>query len=88
VRERRGIHLTLRALARRPITRAEQPAEEWLLIEWPQDEAERTKYWLSTLPAGISFDELVDRTKRRWRIEREYQELKQEVGLGHYEGRG
>jgi SRSO17 transposase len=61
---------------------------EWLLIEWPEGEAEPTKYWLSTLPANISFRRLVDLAKMRWRIERDYQELKQEVGLGHYEGRG
>jgi SRSO17 transposase len=72
----------------RPVTRAEQPDEEWLLIEWPEEEAEPTKYWLSTLPADISFEGLVDATKLRWRIERDYQDLKQEVGLGHYEGRG
>ena len=63
-------------------------AEEWLLVEWPQGEAEPTKYWLSTLPADIPFPELVDLAKLRWRIERDYQELKQELGLGHYEGRG
>jgi SRSO17 transposase len=63
-------------------------AEEWLLIEWPEGETEPTKYWLSTLPANISFRRLVDIAKLRWRIERDYQELKQEVGLGHYEGRG
>jgi len=63
-------------------------AQEWLLIEWPQGEAEPTKYWLSTLPANIGFRRLVDLAKLRWRIERDYQELKQEVGLGHYEGRG
>src|SRR3981081_2629759 len=51
-------------------------------------DAEPTKYWLSTLPANISFRRLVDLAKMRWRIERDYQELKQEVGLGHYEGRG
>ena len=61
---------------------------EWLLIEWPEGEAEPTKYWLSTLPEDISFRRLVDLTKLRWRIERDYLELKQEVGLGHYEGRG
>jgi SRSO17 transposase len=72
----------------RPVTQAEQPDEEWLLIEWPEDEAEPTKYWLSTLPADIGFAALVDRAKLRWRIERDYQDLKQEVGLGHYEGRG
>jgi SRSO17 transposase len=60
---------------------------EWLLIEWPEDEAEPTKYWLSTLPEDVSFRRLVDLAKLRWRIERDYQELKQEVGLGHYEGR-
>jgi SRSO17 transposase len=63
-------------------------SEEWLLVEWPEGEAEPTKYWLSTLPANISFRELVDFAKLRWRIERDYLELKQEVGLGHFEGRG
>jgi SRSO17 transposase len=62
--------------------------EEWLLIEWPEGEEEPAKYWFSTLPADISFEKLVDMTKLRWRIERDYRELKQEVGLGHYEGRG
>jgi SRSO17 transposase len=66
----------------------ESLAQEWLLIEWPEGEAEPTKYWLSTLPANISFRRLVDLAKLRWRIERDYQELKQEVGLGHFEGRG
>jgi len=61
---------------------------EWLLIEWPEGEAEPTKYWLSTLPENVSCRRLVDLAKLRWRIERDYQELKQEVGLGHYEGRG
>src|SRR6195256_453839 len=64
-----------------------KPTKEWLLIEWPKGEAAPTKYWLSTLPETISFIDLVDATKLRWRIERDYQELKQEVGLGHFEGR-
>jgi SRSO17 transposase len=63
-------------------------SQEWLLVEWPEGEAEPTRYWLSTLPEEISFRRLVDLAKLRWRIERDYQELKQEVGLGHYEGRG
>src|SRR5437588_9533620 len=71
-----------------PIRRAARRAEETLLIEWPEGEAEPTKYWLSTLDKNISFRRLVDIAKMRWRIERDYQELKQEIGLGHYEGRG
>ena len=63
-------------------------SQEWLLIEWPAGEPEPTKYWLSTLPSNIGFRELVDFAKLRWRIERDYLELKQEVGLGHFEGRG
>jgi SRSO17 transposase len=62
--------------------------EEWLVIEWPEDEDAPTKYWFSTLDAGLSFEKLVDIVKLRWRIERDYQDLKQELGLGHYEGRG
>jgi len=62
--------------------------EEWLLIEWPKGESEPTKYWLSNLPQDMALATLVDMAKLRWRIERDYQELKQEIGLGHYEGRG
>jgi SRSO17 transposase len=62
--------------------------EEWLLIEWPEGEAEPIKYWLSTLPQDIDFTSQVDITKLRWRIERDYLDLKQEIGIGHYEGRG
>ena len=62
--------------------------EEWLLIEWPAGQPEPEKYFLSTLPADTSLERLVAVTKMRWRIERDYQELKQEFGLAHYEGRG
>jgi SRSO17 transposase len=68
--------------------RGDPRPQEWLLIEWPKDEAEPTKYWLATLPADTAFDRMVDLAKLRWRIERDYQELKQELGLGHFEGRG
>ncbi len=71
-----------------PIRGAAGRAEETLLIEWPRGEPEPTKYWLSTLDEKISFRRLVDLAKMRWRIERDYQELKQQLGLGHYEGRG
>jgi SRSO17 transposase len=62
--------------------------EETLLFEWPEGEAEPTKYWLATVDEKISFRALVDLAKMRWRVERDYLELKQEIGLGHYEGRG
>ena len=83
----RFARLRVRA-AHRDYWLAESRPEEWLLIEWPKGESEPTKYWLSTLPQNIAFRDLVDAAKLRWRIERDYQELKQEVGLGHFEGRG
>lgn len=63
-------------------------AEQWLLIEWPENDAEPSKYVLSTLPEETPIDELVSVAHQRWRIERDYQDLKQDFGLGHYEGRG
>ena len=62
--------------------------EEWCLIEWPAGEPEPTNYWLSTLPPDTRRADLVRQAMLRWRIERDYQELKQEIGLDHYEGRG
>ena len=70
-----------------PHTASVLRAEEWLLIEWPSGEAEPTQYFLCTLPEEVTLEELVDTVKMRWRIERDYLELKQELGLGHYEGR-
>jgi SRSO17 transposase len=61
---------------------------EWLLIEWPAHEQEPSKYFLSTLPDDTPINELVSAAHQRWRIERDYQDLKQDFGLGHYEGRG
>ncbi len=74
--------------AHRDRRRCEPWPEEWLLIEWPEGEAEPTKYWLANLPEDTSIERLVHLAKLRWRIERDYRELKQELGLGHYEGRG
>jgi hypothetical protein len=59
---------------------AEPRPEEWLLIEWLEGEKEPTRYWLSTSPESIEFAALVDVANLRWRIERDYQELKQESG--------
>jgi len=73
--------------AHRDYEKAEPRAEEWLLIERPRGETEPTKYWLSTLPGNTQLKALVKMAKQRWIIERDYQELKQELGLGHFEGR-
>ncbi len=66
-----------------------QPRElEWLPIEWPRGEDEPTKYWMSNLAENSRLRALVALAKQRWIIERDYRELKQELGLGHFEGRG
>jgi SRSO17 transposase len=75
-------------VAHRDYERAEPHPEQWLLMEWPKGESEPTKYWLSTLPPQTKLKDLVKIAKHRWIIERDYEELKQELGLGHYEGRG
>ena len=62
--------------------------EEWLLIDWPQEESEPVHYWLAHLPATMTRRALVSTAMMRGPIERDYQELKQEFGLSHYEGRG
>ena len=93
---RSGVPQTLRSrfasvrvrAAHRDHLRTEPYLEQWLLIEWPKGEAEPTKYWLSTLPPATKLKDLVKIAKHRWIIERDYEELKQELGLGHYEGRG
>jgi SRSO17 transposase len=73
--------------AHRDYEKAEPHAEQWLLIEWPRNEPEPTKYWISTLSSNTPLKALVKIAKQRWIIERDYQELKQELGLGHFEGR-
>ena len=74
--------------AHRDNLREELREPEWLLIEWPKGDAEPLKYWLSTLPEDTPLARMVFEAKMRWRIERDYQDLKQDLGLGHYEGRG
>ncbi len=73
--------------AHRDERRHEPRPEEWLLVEWPAGEKEPTHYHLSTLPADATPEQLVGAVRKRWRIERDYQELKDELGLDHYEGR-
>jgi SRSO17 transposase len=74
--------------AHRDHLRVEPRAEEWLLIEWPREAAQPTKYWLSNAPPTAPFEDLVQLVTLRWWIERDYEELKSEFGLDHYEGRG
>ncbi len=74
--------------AHRDTLRSEPWPEQWLLLEWPESMEEPSKYWLSNLPPRATLKDLVHTAKARWLIERDYQELKQEIGLGHYEGRG
>src|SRR5271166_4793700 len=73
--------------AHRDYWRSTPRDEEWLVIEWPVGELEPTKYWLATVPASAAPEEIVRLIKIRWRIERDFQELKDEIGLDHYEGR-
>ena len=68
--------------------RTQQRAEEWLLIERPDGHKAPMKYWLSTLGEDVPLQRMVFEAKMRWRIERDYQDLKQDLGLGDYEGRG
>ena len=66
--------------AHRDQKRSEPYPEEWLLIEWPSGEAEPAKYWLSTLSAQTRLTAQVSLAKHRWIIERDYEELKHELG--------
>jgi len=74
--------------AHRPAHVKERPPRQWLLIEWPQGEPGPTKYWFSNLLPQAGLSRLVFFAKVRWRIEQNYQQLKEELGLDHYEGRG
>ncbi len=74
--------------AHRDVKCRELRPEEWFMVEWPLGDDAPARYWFSTRGSDMTLSELVAHAKRRWRIERDYQELKQEIGLGHYEGRG
>jgi SRSO17 transposase len=74
--------------AHRDTARSAPWPEDWLLVEWPKGAEEPSKCWLSNLPPRTALKDLVRTAKARWLIGRDHQELKQEIGLGHYEGRG
>lgn len=75
-------------VAHRDYNLTQARAPEWLLVEWPLAEKEPSRFWLSTVPEDVELGDLVQLAKIRWRIERDFQELKDELGLDHYEGRG
>jgi SRSO17 transposase len=57
-------------------------------MEWPTDAEAPTTYWLASLPdESLGLRRLVRLAKGRWRIEQDYRELKDELGLDHFEGR-
>ncbi|GGS31075.1 hypothetical protein GCM10010205_71600 [Streptomyces nojiriensis] len=64
-----------------------EPPECWLLAEWPADQAEPVQFWLFDLPADTPLTTLVRLAKIRWRIEHDYREMKQALGLAYFEGR-
>ncbi len=70
--------------------RQEHPprVKEWLLVEWPEDAEAPSDYWLAQLgDAPFGLRRLVKTARARWRVEMDYRELKEELGLDHYEGR-
>jgi SRSO17 transposase len=71
----------------RRATRGGELPVRWLLAEWPEGEPEPVKYWLANLPADSSLERLVGLAKLRWRVEHDYRELKDALGLDHFEGR-
>jgi SRSO17 transposase len=71
----------------RRATRGQELPVRWLLAEWPPGEPEPTKYWLASLPAEVGLQRLVHLAKLRWRVEHDYRELKDALGLDHFEGR-
>jgi SRSO17 transposase len=80
----RPANIELRRSAHRA---GEQLPVRWLVCEWPADAEEPTKYWLSNLPEDTKLREFVRLAKLRWRIEHDYRELKDALGLDHFEGR-
>jgi hypothetical protein len=80
--------VALRVQLSHGFVRGQPPHREvWLLIEWPESGKEPSKYFLWDLPATYRLPRFVRLAKCRWKIEQDYQQLKQELGLDHYEAR-
>lgn len=75
------------ALCNEDSTALREREEVWLVIEWPDDEAEPTKYFFTTLPTSSSKRRVIHIIKERWRTEQVYENLKGQLGLDHFEGR-
>ncbi|HWO90608.1 MAG TPA: IS701 family transposase [Methylomirabilota bacterium] len=65
---------------------AKSRGERWLLCERSLIDDER-KYYLLNLDATASLRDLVTLARSRWPIEQQYRELKDELGIDHFEGR-
>lgn len=85
----RFVALRIRPAGReiRNLAQGPELPECWLLAEWPATEPEPVQFWLSDLPADTPLTTLVRLAKLRWRIEHDYREMKQALGLAHFEGR-
>jgi SRSO17 transposase len=79
--------LRVRVLKRWGNGAEQEPREEWLICEWPEDHEHPTDYWISNLPADTPPEQLARLARMRWKIELDYRQLKGELGLDHYEGR-
>ena len=78
----------VRVVAAHPVERDHlAPRVEWLIVEWPAQEAAPIDYWLSNLPEDAAPERLARLARPRWTIELDYRQLKGELGLDHYEGR-
>jgi SRSO17 transposase len=79
--------MRVRALKRWENGAEQEPREEWLICEWPEDADGPSDYWISNLPADTPPERLARLARMRWKIELDYKQLKGELGLDHYEGR-
>jgi hypothetical protein len=79
--------LRVRALARWQNGAEQEPREEWLICEWPENHDEPSDYWISSMPPDTTPEQLARLARMRWKIELDYKQLKGELGLDHYEGR-
>jgi SRSO17 transposase len=71
----------------RRVARGGELPLRWLVAEWPEGEPEPVTYWLASLPADTPLERLVHLAKLRWRVEHDDRELKDALGLDHFEGR-